>query len=80
MQKRESVSVGSLKRKQSARCHLYKNLNDLVENLIIFFDWYVELILKMYYVNMLTVNHDGLVRSQAASFIKIWLPKLSRPK
>jgi threonine dehydrogenase-like Zn-dependent dehydrogenase len=23
---------------------------------------------------------DGLVRSQAASFIKIWLPKLSRPK
>jgi signal transduction histidine kinase len=24
--------------------------------------------------------NDGLVRSQAASFIKIWLPKLSRPK
>ena len=26
------------------------------------------------------VKPDGLVKSQAASFIKIWLPKLSRPK
>ena len=26
------------------------------------------------------VSNDGLVRSQAASFIKIWVPKLSRPK
>jgi hypothetical protein len=28
----------------------------------------------------IALTYDGLVRSQAASFIKIWLPKLSRPK
>jgi hypothetical protein len=27
-----------------------------------------------------STSYDGLVRSQAASFIKIWLPKLSKPK
>ena len=30
--------------------------------------------------DFVAANIDGLVRSQAASFIKIWLPKLSRPK
>jgi len=29
---------------------------------------------------IIMIRNDGLVKSQAASFIKIWLPKLSRPK